>query len=84
MNQYYLVAVIMHLYYVEKYVAESIQSIIDQSYFNWVLLIVNDGSTDNSLAVAQQYQSDRIKVFIHENKWASAAGNYRLGESKGV
>ncbi|MFN0050095.1 MAG: glycosyltransferase family 2 protein [Cytophagales bacterium] len=83
MNSKPLVSVIMPLYNAEKYVGEAIQSIIDQTYTNWELIIVNDGSTDNSLAIAKQYQSDKIKVFSQENKGASAARNYGYYQSCG-
>lgn len=83
MNVKPLVSVIMPLYNAEKYVGEAIQSIIDQTYTHWELLIVNDGSTDNSLEVAQKYQSDKIKVFSQENKGQCAANNFGFAQSKG-
>lgn len=78
-----LVSVIMPLYNAEKYVGEAIESVINQTYTNWELIIVNDGSTDNSLEVALKYQSESVKVFTQENKGASAARNYGLKEAKG-
>lgn len=83
MNNKPLVSIIMPLYNASTYVAEAIQSIVNQTYQNWELIIVNDGSTDNSLAVAHQYQADKIKVFSQENKGASAARNYGLREATG-
>lgn len=78
-----LVSVIMPLYNAEKYVGEAIESVINQTYTNWELIVVNDGSTDNSLEVALKYQSESVKVFTQENKGASAARNYGLKEAKG-
>jgi glycosyltransferase involved in cell wall biosynthesis len=78
-----LVSVIIPLYNAQKYVAESIQSIINQTHTNWELIIVNDGSTDNGLEVAQKFESDKIKVFSQKNKGASAARNYGIREAKG-
>jgi glycosyltransferase involved in cell wall biosynthesis len=78
-----LVSVIMPLYNAEKHVAEAIQSVIDQTYPCWELIIVNDGSTDNSLAVARQFESDKIKVYSQENRGASAARNYGYSFAKG-
>ncbi len=79
-----LVSVIMPLYNAEKYVAEAIESVINQTYTHWELIIVNDGSTDNSLAVAKKFENEKIKVFTQENKGASSARNYGLREAKGV
>jgi len=73
----------MPLYNAEMYVAEAIQSVINQTYTNWELIIVNDGSTDNSLAVAKQFETDKIKVHNQENKGASAARNHGFSLSKG-
>lgn len=78
-----LVSIIMPLYNAEKYVEEAIQSIINQTYQNWELIIVNDGSTDNSQFVAERFESDKIKVITQKNKGASAARNLGLKVSKG-
>lgn len=78
-----LVSIIMPLYNAEKYVAEAIESVIAQTYTNWELIIVNDGSTDKSLDVAKKFESEIIKVFSQANKGASAARNYGLKEAKG-
>lgn len=78
-----LVSIIMPLYNAEKYVAEAIESVQAQTYTHWELIIVNDGSTDGSLAVASQYESEKIKVYSQENKGASAARNFGYNQSKG-
>lgn len=78
-----LVSVIMPLYNAEKYVGAAIESVTNQSYTNWELIIVNDGSTDNSLEVAKKFENEKIKVFSQENKGASAARNYGYSLSKG-
>lgn len=56
-----LVSVLMPVYNADKYVKTAIQSLLDQSYSNWELLILNDGSTDNSKAVIQEFTDARIK-----------------------
>lgn len=73
----------MPLYNAEKYVDEAIQSVITQTYNHWELIIVNDGSIDNSLAIAKSFENDKIKVYSQENKGASAARNYGYKQSKG-
>lgn len=56
-----LISVLMPVYNAEKYVHQAIQSILDQTYTNWELLIINDGSTDNSKALIQEFSDARIK-----------------------
>lgn len=79
------VSIIMPAYNCEKYIFDSIQSIVNQSYTNWELLIVDDGSTDNTRMIADQCsQSDkRIKVFHRKNAGVSAARNYALQMATG-
>ena len=78
-----LVSIIIPLYNAEKYIAESIESVLYQTYTNIEILLINDGSTDNSLQVAKQYERENLKIFSQENKGASAARNYGLREAKG-
>jgi len=73
----------MPLYNAEKYVAEAIQSLINQTYTNWELIIVNDGSADNSLEVAKKFESEKIKVFSQVNKGQCAANNFGFSQSNG-
>lgn len=61
-----LVSVILPVYNAECTVLETIQSIIDQTYKNWELIIINDGSTDNSVNIIKSFHDDRIKYFANE------------------
>ena len=82
-----LVSVLMGVYNCETTIAASIESIINQSYKNWELIIVDDGSTDNSYDIAMQYQSidQRIAVFKNErNLGLNATLNNCLNHAKGV
>ncbi|GAB4128585.1 MAG: hypothetical protein OHK0045_03000 [Raineya sp.] len=66
-----LVSVVMPVYNAEKFLAEAIESILNQTFTDFEFLIFNDGSTDNSLKIIQQYQrkDSRIKlVYNGENK----------------
>lgn len=60
------VTVFMPVYNTEKYLNESIKSILNQTYKNFELLIIDDGSTDNSLHIIKSFKDNRIKVY--ENK----------------
>jgi len=55
------ISVILSVYNAEKYLEESIQSIIKQTFKDWELIIINDGSTDNSFNIINKYVSDKIK-----------------------
>lgn len=78
------VSVVMPVYNREKYIRESIDSVLNQSYKDFELIIVDDGSTDNSIQLIQQYYDSRIKLIIHENNaGVAAARNTGYLHSKG-
>ena len=81
-----MISVIMPVYNSEKYVAEAIESICNQSYENWELLIVNDGSTDRTSQIIDIYagKDSRIKVFHRKNEGVSAARNFALNQACGA
>lgn len=78
-----LVSICMPAYNAGLYVIESINSVIDQTYKNWELIIVNDGSTDNTSEQLEKIQDDRIKICHQENKGQCAAANKAFSLSKG-
>src|SRR3954463_5077031 len=78
-----LVSIIIPVYNAEKYIAETINSAADQTWSNKEIIIIDDGSTDGSLAIAKRFANDQIKVFSQANKGASAARNRGLLEAKG-
>lgn len=70
------VTVVVPVYNVEKYLALCLQSLCAQNYKNLDVILVNDGSTDNSLAVARQYQEKlNLHIIDQENSGLSAARN---------
>lgn len=70
------VSVIIPLYNTEKYIAETIQSVINQSFTNWELIIIDDGSTDSSPSKVKSFLNDtRIKYHRQSNSGVSAARN---------
>lgn len=80
-----LISVIIPAYNAEKYIEKCIQSILEQTYRDFELLIIDDGSVDNTAAICVQYaQIDaRIRYLFQENAGVSAARNYGLRESRG-
>src|SRR5437016_4959476 len=71
------VSVIMALYNEERFVAQAIQSVLDQTYTNFELVVVDDKSTDHSLEIARGYESDgRVRIITNsENKGVSCTYN---------
>ena len=62
-----LVSIIMPVYNCEKYVSEAIESVIAQTYRNWELLVVDDGSTDRSVSIIRSYAEQDSRVQVFEN-----------------
>lgn len=79
-----LVSIIMPSWNTERFIAETIQSVIDQTYINWELLIVDDCSTDNTDRIVASFKDDRIKYFRNEkNSGAALTRNRAMREAKG-
>ncbi|WP_288117017.1 MULTISPECIES: glycosyltransferase family 2 protein [Bacteroidales] len=79
------VSVIVPVYGVEKYIDKCIKSIIDQSFKAWELILIDDGSPDQSGAICDKYaeKDQRIKVIHSENNGVSHARNIGLDNAKG-
>ena len=65
-NLKHKISVIMPVYNSEKYLVQSINSILKQTYHNFEFIIIYDGSTDNSLSIINSYKDNRIKVISNE------------------
>ena len=78
-----LVSILIPCYNSEQWLAETIESALAQTWKNLEIIIVEDGSTDHSLAVAKSFESSMVKVFSQENQGASAARNNALKECQG-
>jgi teichuronic acid biosynthesis glycosyltransferase TuaG len=77
------VSIITAFYNAEKYLGEAMESVINQSYSNWELLLINDGSTDRSRMIALSFKDERIRYFEQSNKGVSSARNLGLDNIKG-
>jgi glycosyltransferase involved in cell wall biosynthesis len=76
----------MPAFNVERYIAEAIDSVLAQTYTDWELVIVNDGSTDGTLAIVERYRDrfpDRIVLIAHENRGLAGARNSALAAARG-
>lgn len=81
-----LVSIIMPAYNAEKYISESIESVLAQTYKNWELIIVDDCSSDNTKKIVDDYmQKDyRIKfIMLAQNSGAAVARNTAIENAKG-
>ncbi|EGR2064978.1 glycosyltransferase [Vibrio cholerae] len=78
------ISVILPVYNAEKYLSESIASVLNQSYTNIELIIINDGSTDNSQIIIDEYKNDpRVRVVSRENKGLIYTLNEGISMSRG-
>ncbi|EAK4311083.1 glycosyltransferase family 2 protein, partial [Campylobacter jejuni] len=71
------VGIVIPIYNVEKYLDECLQSVVNQTYANLSIVLVNDGSNDNSLSIAKKYalQDERIVIINKKNGGLSSARN---------
>ena len=78
-----LVSVIIPVYNSAQFLKQSLESVINQTYQNIEIICVNDGSTDNSLEILQQY-SDKITIISQENHGLASALNLGIRKMKGI
>ena len=79
-----LISVILPVYNAEKFLNESINSILEQTYTHFELIIVNDGSTDTSQSIIDHYSDPRIRKINHtQNKGLVASLNEAIVSAKG-
>jgi glycosyltransferase involved in cell wall biosynthesis len=78
-----LVSIIIPAYNAEVFISECIQSIINQTYRNIEIIVINDGSTDGTLEVINSFIEPRLILVNQENKGCSAAKNQGLRIAKG-
>jgi len=79
----YLVSICIPTYNAANYIVDSVNSILNQSYTNFEIIIVNDGSTDNTKTILNSYSDRRLKIIHTQNKGQSAAANLAYQNSKG-
>ncbi|RZJ52364.1 MAG: glycosyltransferase, partial [Flavobacterium sp.] len=84
-NSNSLISIIMPAYNAESYIKDSVRSVIDQTYSNWELIIIDDGSTDNTAAIVNELveKDSRIFYYYQENGRQGRARNNAISKSKG-
>ena len=78
-----LISVIIPMYNASQFIRKCITSILNQTYKNFELLIINDGSTDNSLELCNKFKDKRIKIINQENTGSEYARLTGVKQSKG-
>lgn len=80
------ISVVLPVYNQGKYIAETIESVLAQTYTDFEFLILDDGSTDNSAAIIREYaaKDSRIKAYYEPNSGKSAATNNLVGKAFGT
>lgn len=78
-----MISIIIPLYNKQDYIRATLDSIFSQSFVDFEVIVVNDGSTDESLSIVNSYHDKRLHVFDKENGGVSRARNYGYEKSKG-
>ena len=80
-----MVSIITPCYNGERYIAETIESVLGQTYANWEMLIVDDGSSDGTYDLAARYaeRDDRVRLIRQANAGTAAARNRAMREAQG-
>ncbi|POZ52101.1 glycosyltransferase family 2 protein [Methylovulum psychrotolerans] len=73
----------MPVYNAENYLQRSISSVLSQSFRDFELIVINDGSTDNSLAIITGFDNTKIRLISQDNRGVSAARNLGIAMSRG-
>ena len=77
------VSIIIPTYNYGKYIKKAIDSVFEQSYRSFEIIVVDDGSTDDTMVIIEGKYKEKVRYFFQENKGASAARNKGVKESRG-
>ena len=81
-----LVSIIVPVYNAEKFIKDTIQTVLDQTYKNWELLLINDCSNDNSTNIIEEYKKNDKRIHLinlEENSGAAIARNTGIDNAQG-
>jgi len=81
-----LVSIVVPVYNAEKYLSKCIESVLNQTFFDWELILVNDGSIDDSALICESYKNKdkRIVVINKKNEGVGQARNEGMDKAKGI
>ncbi len=77
-------SVIIPLYNKAKFIEETLQSVLDQDFLDFEIIIIDDGSTDDSVEIVEQFSDCRITLFKQKNTGVSIARNNGITAAKGT
>ena len=77
------ISVILPVFNCEKYIKKSVKSVLNQTFADFELIIVNDGSTDNTQNIINSFSDSRIKIITQENQGPGAARNIAFEMAEG-
>ena len=79
------ITVLMSVFNGERWLAESLKSILNQTFTDFEFIIINDGSTDGTLKILEKYakQDSRIKIYYKENSGLTDSLNFGVSKAKG-
>ena len=78
-----MISIIIPLYNKEAYIANTLESVINQDFIDFEIIIIDDGSTDHSVDIIRTYKDSRIKLIHQENGGVSSARNHGIEEASG-
>lgn len=78
-----LISILMPVKNTEKYIYDSVQSILSQTYNNFELIIIDDGSTDRTVEIIERIKDERIKLYKRDSKGLIEQLNFGLQEARG-
>lgn len=78
-----MISIVIPLYNKEKTIRRTIESVLQQTFGDFEIVVVNDGSTDSSLQVVNQITDSRIRLYSKENEGVSKARNFGIGMANG-
>src|SRR5690242_9424093 len=78
-----LVSILIPAFNAGEWIADTLRSAVGQTWPQTEIIVVDDGSTDQTMAIVQQFQSDNLKIVTQKNQGAAAARNKAFSLSKG-
>ena len=76
------ISVVIPLYNKEKYIKATIDSVLNQNFLDFEIIVVNDGSTDDSFKIVENIEDSRIRLYTNKNHGLSYSRNYGIKKAK--